>query len=105
MAPANIPCSECGRSFATQTGLKAHKKAKHQQHILSSGSTLSPEAFDAPVDEPGRWVERQDFHGRKSFGVFSCPSCTKVWMSAHAFRDFTQVRWERHTVHGSTLAM
>lgn len=46
----------------------------------------------------GYWVEREEFTGQKSFGLFQCEKkgkrgklpCTKRWKSAHAQKDFGQ---------------
>eukprot|EP00445_Apocalathium_hangoei_P017794 CAMPEP_0203891752 /NCGR_PEP_ID=MMETSP0359-20131031/35009_1 /ASSEMBLY_ACC=CAM_ASM_000338 /TAXON_ID=268821 /ORGANISM="Scrippsiella Hangoei, Strain SHTV-5" /LENGTH=194 /DNA_ID=CAMNT_0050813589 /DNA_START=40 /DNA_END=624 /DNA_ORIENTATION=+ len=44
---------------------------------------------DPPVDEAGRWVEREEFEGRKSFAFFRC-ECRKTWKTAHGYPDYTQ---------------
>jgi hypothetical protein len=47
-------------------------------------------ALKAPVSSPGQWVPRKSFTGRKSFGAFECDLCKKVWVSAHAFKEYKQ---------------
>ena len=90
-----VSCSDCGRSFSSEEALQQHAKAKHAAPQSATRRTsLSAEAFDPPIDEPGHWVERNDFHGRKSFGAFKC-RCKKVWVSAHAFPIYKQVRRSR----------
>mmetsp|Transcript_8427 Transcript_8427/g.24119 ORF Transcript_8427/g.24119 Transcript_8427/m.24119 type:complete len:192 (+) Transcript_8427:64-639(+) len=42
-----------------------------------------------PVGEPGEWVLREVFDGKKSFGVFFCP-CGRTWTTAHAWKDYKQ---------------
>jgi len=44
----------------------------------------------APVDEPGEWVARDEFRGKKSFAFFRCKNCKKTWMSAHGYKQFKQ---------------
>ena len=44
----------------------------------------------APVDDPGEWVLRDNFSGRKSFGFFLCKKCRKRWTSAHSYPNYTQ---------------
>ena len=44
----------------------------------------------APVSSPGKWVSRDEFDGRKSFGQFVCFNCNSQWISAHAYRRFKQ---------------
>jgi hypothetical protein len=38
----------------------------------------------------GKWVDREDFTGLKSFGYFLCLNCFSCWTSAHA-----QVRYRQ----------
>eukprot|EP00418_Pyrodinium_bahamense_P088737 CAMPEP_0179030016 /NCGR_PEP_ID=MMETSP0796-20121207/10352_1 /TAXON_ID=73915 /ORGANISM="Pyrodinium bahamense, Strain pbaha01" /LENGTH=200 /DNA_ID=CAMNT_0020726193 /DNA_START=86 /DNA_END=687 /DNA_ORIENTATION=- len=42
-----------------------------------------------PLGSPGRWVLRDDFRGRKSFGFFNC-NCGNWWTTAHAQKWFMQ---------------
>ena len=51
---------------------------------------LSMDKLKPPVDSPGQWVLRKEFQGRKSFGAFQCVKCTKIWTSAHAYKNFKQ---------------
>lgn len=53
---------------------------------------LKVEDLDDPVDSGGEWVVASKCPARKSFGAFECASktCDKRWVSAHAFKDFTQ---------------
>jgi hypothetical protein len=44
----------------------------------------------APVSTPGNWVKRKEFPYNKSFGFFECHSCSKTWVSAHAFVKYRQ---------------
>jgi hypothetical protein len=44
----------------------------------------------APVEAPGRWVLRDEFPGRKSFGCFECKRCRVYWTSAHAQKQYLQ---------------
>ena len=50
----------------------------------------------------GYWVSRDDFPGRKSFGLFRCAGkkCHKVWSSAHTLKEFEQAcqRCETYTL-------
>ena len=50
---------------------------------------LSADELDDPVGEPGEWIPRLEFNGRKSFGAFEC-KCRKIWVSAHAYKDYEQ---------------
>lgn len=67
-------CTHCPRSFGSAKALGQHVQAKH------------PLAHLAPPYEgaSGAWVRPAGFSGRKSFGLFTCPSCRSGWSSAHA---------------------
>ena len=54
-----------------------------------SGGTLTADSLLSPIDTPGNWVAREEFHGNKSFGAFEC-GCNKVWLSAHAYTNYSQ---------------
>lgn len=53
-----------------------------------SGGTPPPPA--APLAVPGRWVLRAQFPGNKSFGFYACSSCGRTWVSAHAWKKYTE---------------
>ena len=42
-----------------------------------------------PVASAGRWVRREEFFGKKSFGSYEC-KCGNEWTSAHAFKVYKQ---------------
>lgn len=48
----------------------------------------------------GKWVNRKDFAGRKSFGVFHCFVCRNKWVSAHA-----QVRYGQQCTRCKSLRL
>ena len=95
MAHPAPSCPECDKTFKTRQAADQHLRDAHPASSdEDSGSLLldiDPSDIDAPVSEPGEWVAREDFPGRKSFGYFVCDArCTPFWMSAHAFPDYTQ---------------
>lgn len=63
---------------------------KHKKVQGGQRSVLSIESIPPFPDAVGVWVERDQFHGRKSFGWFQCIGCTKTWQSAHAFKEYKQ---------------
>jgi hypothetical protein len=73
-------CDDCDLDFDSEEALEQHRSSKHR---------YEPDVFDG-VPFPGadgEWVYREDFEGRKGFGLFVCRSCSRSWMSAHAFRQ------------------
>lgn len=62
---------------------KANGKGK------GKGKSNEPHMPDPPVDAPGRWVRRDEFEGRSSFGFFSC-DCGRSWTTARAQKEFRQ---------------
>jgi hypothetical protein len=73
-------CDYCDREFRSEESLENHTNAKHP---------FEPEVFEGVPFEgaEGEWVYRDDFKGKKGFGLFVCTSCSRHWMSAHAHRD------------------
>lgn len=51
-------------------------------------------------DARGNWVPRIEFHGKKSFGYYTC-DCGSIWTSAHAQKQYRQ---ECKSCMASTLA-
>ena len=51
---------------------------------------LTTNDLDNPVNEPGYWTKASKFTGRKSFGAYKCERCHALWISAHAFKQYTQ---------------
>ena len=74
---SQLRCKYCGNIFPSNDHLKAHEKRRHP---------LEPDVFEG-LPFPGAigyWVYREEYTGRKGFGVFQCPSCFRTWVSAHA---------------------
>lgn len=67
-----------GKKGAGKTGKGFGKKGRDTQWVP-----------DPPVDEPGQWIPRHEFRGRKSFSFYRC-QCGKTWMSAHGYKDYEQ---------------
>jgi len=57
-----------------------------RDHRRLSATRLPP----PPVSEPGEWVPRDEFPGKKSFAFYRCKRCTKNWVSAHGYKTFMQ---------------
>ena len=77
---SRLKCKYCGNIFPSDDKLKAHEKRKH---------SLEPDVF-ARKPFPGAvgyWVYREEFRGKKGFGVYQCSSCSGTWVSAHAYKD------------------
>jgi hypothetical protein len=75
-----------------QTGTGPLKKCLYILVVwpdLTSHYQNMPIKLKPPVDTPGKWVQRREFPGTKSFGFYSC-ECNKQWMSAHAFKEYRQ---------------
>jgi len=52
---------------------------------------MSSISLKDPVSTSGKWVERSEFNGKKSFGYFECDGCSgKSWVTAHAFKQYKQ---------------
>ena len=68
-----------------------HKRAVHEHGESAGGGGRSPrrrwkkgptpkEELGAPIpNADGKWVDRNSFTGRKSFGYFECPPCGGKW--------------------------
>ncbi|GAX84636.1 hypothetical protein CEUSTIGMA_g12057.t1 [Chlamydomonas eustigma] len=62
---------------------------RHNKLIPKAGIDI--DKLDPPLESAeGYWVQRKDFEGRKSFGVFQCAQCSRRWYSAHAFKEYKQ---------------
>ena len=105
-------CLGCARQFATLRAAAQHARDKGHGVADESESSEGGEVWPEPPFDgaEGRWVDVDDFHGKKSFGYFRCP-CAAWWYSAHAQRYFKQGcktcrRWKRplymwvNAVHG-----
>jgi hypothetical protein len=92
-------CEECGKTFKSLDSLRAlhqHQAAKHHlqsaaKHHLQSAAhrRFDPDTYQG-VPFPGangRWVYREDYRGKKGFGIFVCDSCHRHWISAHAYSN------------------
>lgn len=53
------------------------------------GKSREPRVPEAPVDSAGKWVLREEFLGKKSFGFFAC-RCGRSWTTAHAQKEYRQ---------------
>merc|ERR1712100_352199 len=53
------------------------------------GKSREPRVPDAPVDSAGKWVLREDFPLKKSFGFYAC-RCGRTWTTAHAQKEYRQ---------------
>eukprot|EP00450_Noctiluca_scintillans_P000982 CAMPEP_0194494256 /NCGR_PEP_ID=MMETSP0253-20130528/12218_1 /TAXON_ID=2966 /ORGANISM="Noctiluca scintillans" /LENGTH=236 /DNA_ID=CAMNT_0039335351 /DNA_START=62 /DNA_END=772 /DNA_ORIENTATION=- len=78
----------CGTSW-TRAGVQKNKRECCQACGKQSFATRLWFDIAAPVDSPGRWVPRDEFRGRKSFGFFVC-TCGNRWKSAHAQPKYRQ---------------
>jgi hypothetical protein len=87
---ARLGCAFCNRNFPSQHALRQHTEAKHSNNRISGATgRFEPEVCEM-VPFPGargRWVKKDDYQGRKGFGIFVCKSCSRFWISAHAFRE------------------
>jgi hypothetical protein len=76
-------CEYCEREFHSLEEWLKHTQTKHR---------FEPEVCEM-VPFPGaegEWVYRQQYRGggkNKGFGIFVCNSCSRFWISAHAYRD------------------
>eukprot|EP00300_Choanocystis_sp_HF-7_P001586 c11272_g1_i3.p1 GENE.c11272_g1_i3~~c11272_g1_i3.p1 ORF type:complete len:161 (+),score=17.78 c11272_g1_i3:67-549(+) len=73
-------------------GAKAKRPARMKTKSKASAAVpLNADDFQPPFHGVvGKWVAREDFKGKKSFGIFQCVPCSRVWKSAHGFKDFSQ---------------
>ena len=101
-------CGECDRVFGSVDAMEQHRRDTHGSPVVNKKKKKKKKkkkqqkmeeraqiARAAPVDPPipglaGMWVTRDEFDGHKSFGRFVCAECSKWWMTAHAFVDYTQ---------------
>lgn len=80
-------CALCGRAFSSGHALGQHTDAKHSSFYDDEDMPEAP----AGLEGKGEWRKRHDFHGKKSFGFFTC-TCGAYWLSAHAFtNEFKQM--------------
>ena len=71
----------CSKKFRSQDALTQHVQSAHSAPVHKHRPPF-PGAS-------GRWVPRQAFQGRKSFGHYRC-SCGRCWGSAHAYPQYKQ---------------
>jgi len=88
-------CFKCKKLFSTENGKRNHCDAKHPDSSDSSDDVsvlISDDvSYDAPIENlNGKWIRREAFQGRKSFGKYQCSSCGNKWSSAHAFKEYGQ---------------
>jgi hypothetical protein len=79
-------CDICSKSFKTREKCEAHGFTDHRRCL----NLIDPMASADPVDSSGLWVKRIYFPGEKSFGIFRCTKCFRVWNSAHSYREMGQ---------------
>jgi uncharacterized C2H2 Zn-finger protein len=79
-----IACQYCDRIFRSEEFLGKHLNTNHRFEPDICQMVPFPDA-------EGCWVYRKDFQGKtgKGFGIFVCDSdsCSRHWITAHAFRD------------------
>jgi len=87
-------CWSCNKRFGSQHALDQHCGAtghwedweEEEEEYCEGDEELMP---DPPVDEPGHWVPREKFEGRKSFGFYWC-NCGRSWVSAQGWKQYKQ---------------
>lgn len=83
-------CTDCHRTFRSSHALQRHSERNHASRNTSSGARDHSHNDPYPGIE-GYWTPRLQYQGtRKSFGSYECCSCSKKWLSAHAYKKYKQ---------------
>ena len=76
---------------AAAFGAQPIQRARGSRARRGTGRGSAVHRHDPPFPwANGRWMPREDFPGKKSFGQFKCHGCAKTWGSAHAWKTFRQ---------------
>ena len=74
-------CRKCGKRFDTVRAAKQHYEDVHVEGFQ----------YDPPFPGiQGKWVSRDEFHGRSGFSRYECDDCGNRWGSARGMKRFRQ---------------